>query len=102
MTGILLWYFYTIQPAGLLQGIMQQTGDRHRPDTSRNRRNRTGDFADTGKFNIANQFGASILFLDAVDADIDHRRTRFDPVAFDHFRAAYSSDENIGLAAFSG
>ena len=84
-----------------MQGSVAQTGERTRSDASWTRGNRTGDFADTGKFNIANQSGASILFLDAVDTDIDHRGAWFDPVAFDHFRAAYSSDENIGLAAFS-
>ena len=70
----------------------------HRADGTRNRHTLL-------KIDITDQpclIVAGALCLDAVDPDIDHRRTGFDPVALDHFGSPDSADKKIGLPAKSG
>ena len=40
--------------------------------------------------------------VDAVDADVDHRRARLDPVALHHARPADRGDQDVGAAADRG
>ena len=89
-------------PAGGNHGVAQQTGDGHGPDAPRYRRNRRSDGAGGIKIDIADQLGFVGAFFrggHAVDAHIDNHGAGFDPIAFDHFRAADSGDKDIRFAA---
>src|SRR5690606_19173079 len=96
--GKLLRLRQAVHPAAGCQRIRQKTGDGHRPNPTRHRSNSPRYLYGTVKVDIANQPRPAILF-DPVDADIDHRGTRLDPIAVDHARPAHRRDQNIGRAA---
>ncbi len=81
------------------QRVEQQAGDGHRPDAARHRRERAGDFRGFGISDIADDARFAALAGHPVDADIDHRRARLDPVAAHHLRSADRGDQHIRAAA---
>src|SRR5260221_6832461 len=92
--------------AGSVQRVLEQAGDRHRADAAGHRRDRPGDGERLGEGDVADDAPLAGLpysgALDAVDADIDHRRARLEPGAADEFRPADRGDDDIGAAAQFG
>jgi hypothetical protein len=91
----------TIESAGLLQRIVQQTRDRHRTDPTRNRGNRSGDFGCAFKFDITYQAGRTIFVFDSIDTNVYDRGARFYPVALNHFGPSYRGHQDICLATLT-
>src|SRR5688500_14870184 len=71
-------------PSRCNQRVPQQARDRHRPHPARYWRDRARNLRRLLVGHIPDQPPLPILRVDAVDADIDHRRTRLGPVAADH------------------
>ena len=84
-----------------LDGVVEQTGDGHRADTLWHRRNGQSAVFRAVEIDIADEL-AFTVYLDAVDADIDHVSPILHPVAGDELRAADGGDQNIGGAAALG
>ena len=87
-----------VNRAGGAQGVDQQARDRHRADAARHRRDRAGDLQRLGEGDVADQAGLAVGGRHAVDADVDHRRARLDPVAAHHFRLADGGIDEVGAA----
>ncbi len=72
-----------------LQGILDQCSNGHRADATWNRSNEGRTFACGFEVYVADYFTT----FQAVDADIDHDRTRFDPISWDKPRFAHGNDQ---------
>ena len=78
--------------------VLQQAGDRHRPDAARHRRDRTGHRGAFGEGDIAHQAPVR----QPVDAHIDDRRTGCDPIPPHHLRPADRRDDQFRAPALGG
>ena len=74
-----------------VQSILQQGGDRHRPDTAGNRRDVGGALGGGLKIHIASQFAV----LHAIDAHVDDRGARLYPLPLDQPWLADGYDEDV-------
>ena len=82
--------------------VGQDARDRHRPDPARHRRDGAGDRRRLRIGDVADEAMLAALPAHAVDADVDYRRARLDPIAPDHFRLADGGKQKIGAAADIG
>src|SRR5215213_4280492 len=76
-------------PAGCTQRVLQETGNRHRPDAAGNRGNGPCNPGAILEIAIAHQHRL-VAALDSIDADIDDAGTGLDPAALDDFRPSDS------------
>lgn len=78
--------------------VVEERGDGHRSDSSRNGRDGSGDFPDLIEEHISLQFS----IRSPRDSDIDDDRPRLDEVPSDHFGFSESRDKDIGLSCHVG
>ena len=82
-------------------GVAQQTGDGHRPDSARYRRDGARHRFCGGVIHIADQTRRA-AFFHPVDADINHAGPRFHPVSLHQMRDADGGDQDIRLPTQTG
>ena len=96
-----LWGFHTLNRCRRLHRIMQQTRNRHGAYTAGHGGDAACHFLTRCKITIADQFVFAVA-LNAVYPYVNHARTGFYPIAFDHFRAAHGGDDEVGAAHDGG
>jgi hypothetical protein len=82
---------------GSVQGVFDQRRDRHRADPAGHRCDPRRALGSGCELDIADQ----ATVVESVDSDIDHDRTRLDPVALDQAGAASGHDDDVALAYFT-
>ncbi len=72
-------------PGGGHNCIAQEAGDGHRANPTRHRRNGTGNTLRFCERHVTDKFRLAFGRFDPVDPDIDHNRTRLDPISAHEF-----------------
>ena len=99
-------FFEAVDEFGGAEGVAEEHGDGHGADAAGDGGDPTGDFGDFIEVDVADgffgDFAEGVGDFDAVDADVDDHRARFDVVGAKEVGLADGDDDDVGVAGVGG